>query len=728
MKYFFFLVLFSVQFVFAQEIVSPIGAIKRGAPKTITKATPTIDSTFIYTFDTLTLPFLDEFSRNNFPSFNAQPGDANVTEENYFLLLDLADVPYASTTLFSTTATKKYTTSAGTTTETDLPLISIKIADFQNYPVVYSVMQVYPPYSIYDTLDYVNTIDTVQIASPDIKQDSVTVFKVYDANPLVRWIDKHAYHNYTFALNPWTLGVATLDGVDEHGYPYAIGTTQVGYADYLTSKVIDLSANSPSDSVYFSFLYQFEGLSDPAETEDSLVLEFYNKNTDHWDWIWGKSGSPVSDFKRVHIPVDQADYFTNGFQFRFKNYGGLSGLLDIVNVDYVHLRAGSGYQDTVFKDFAFVYPLGSLIETYTQVPWEHWLATPTHMNPQVKTVVRNGSNLPENNLNGNVDVKFNAVTEGNFTMIAQDLSGQNINYAPFTTYTSYHDFTGGYVFSITPPANTKTFDIVAQAGAQFPNYALNDSSFTQQIFENVYAYDDGSAEQAYGLNQAQGRIALKFTPYKADTLMGVRMYFAPTVNDVSNKLFLITVWSDNAGVPGTVLYEDDFFNPRTPIYEDERGKFTDYILNTRLPMDGSIFYVGTRQVDPVSLNIGFDRNNPQTGKLYYSINGGVTWSASSASGVPMIRPLFQTPDNYDLSVFEKGEEVNWGVYPNPTSGIVSIQWNETQAFPGAQLIDAQGRILEQVSVETLQLDLSNRPCGIYLLKLNSGNNVLKIMR
>ena len=94
----------------------------------------------------------------------------------------------------------------------------------------------------------------------------------------------------------------------------------------------------------------------------------------------------------------------------------------------------------------------------------------------------------------------------------------------------------------------------------------------------------------------------------------------------------------------------------------------------------------------------------------------------------MIRPLFQTPDNYDLSVFEKGEEVNWGVYPNPTSGIVSIQWNETQAFPGAQLIDALGRILEQVSVETLQLDLSNRPCGIYLLKLNSGNNVLKIMR
>ena len=732
---------FFVGFVsFGQEVLSPIGAMKReGSPRRSLnlKSTTNIDSTFIYSFDTLSLPLLDEFSHSKFPNLDAQPGDPNVTEQKFHLLLDNGtNVPLTNDKVFSTSPTRRSTTSStGTTTQADLPLITVKIADFQHYPVVYSTIQLYPPYNIYDTLDVSGNViplsDTIYLTNPDTKQDSVTVFFAHDVSPDKYWTDLSAYHNYTHAVNPWTLGVVTFDGLDETGYPYAINTTQVGYGDYLTSKTIDLSSYTPNDSIYLSFLVQSQGFGDPTEIQDSLVLEFYDAADAEWDRVWAtRGGGALGAFKVGHLRVINAAYLTNGFKFRFKNYGALSGMLDEFHLDYVHLRNGSGYQDTLFKDYAFVYKVGSLIDKYTEVPWEHWVNQPTHMNPAVKVTVRNGSNISENNMNGSVKVNFNGTTEGTFVLNGQTLSGTQINYAPRTVYSSLHDFTGGYTFSTTPSATTKTFDIIGNAGAQFPNLSLNDSSYTQQVFENVYAYDDGTPEQVYGLNQVQGRIALKFVPYQADTLLGVRMCFVPSIKDLSNKLFLLTVWADNNGVPGAVIYQDEFFYPRTPIYEEGRGVYTDYLLNDgeRLPLNGGAFYVGTRQIDIDPLHIGFDMNNPQQSNLFFSLNGGVTWANSSKAGVPMIRPIIKTMDNPDLAVDEFEKEIDWNVYPNPTTGIVNIEWRSEGAFPGAVLVDSQGRTLLNVTAEDLRFDLSDAPGGIYFLRLNNSQIVKKIIR
>lgn len=716
---------------FGQEVLSPIGAMKRevSAKRSLNlKSITNIDSTFVYSFDTLSLPLLDEFSHSKFSILDAQPGDPGVTQQQFFYLTDLSNVPLTVDKKFSTTPTKRYSTSAGITTQTELPLITIKMADFNNYPVVYSAIQLYPPYNIYDTLDFANAPDTIALSNPDTKQDSVIVFFAHQVNPNKYWTDLSAYHNYTHAVNPWTLGVVTFDGLDETGYPYAIGTALTDYADYLTSKTIDLSSYTPNDSIYMSFLVQRQGFGDAPELQDSLVLEFFDQGADQWKRVWAINGGPENGFKLGHLKIVNAAYLTNGFKFRFKNYGGLSGMLDEFHLDYVHLRSGSGYQDTLFKDFAFVYNIGSLIETYTEVPWEHWVNNPTHMNPSVKVSVRNGSNIPENNLNGTVKVDFAGTTEGSFTMVGQTLSGA-LNYAPRTTVASVHDFTGGYTFSTTPSSTTKTFDVIASAGAQFPNLSLNDSSYMKQVFENVYAYDDGSAEAAYGISQVQGRVALKFQPYQADTLLGVRMCFVPTVKDLSHKLFLLTVWGDNGGVPGAVLYEDQFFYPRTPIYEEGRGVYTDYILkDTRLPLDGSAFYVGMRQIDADPLNIGFDKNTPQTNKLFYSLNGGINWSNSSLSGVPMMRPIILTGDNFNLAVDELSKEIEWTVYPNPTTGMVTIDWKSEGTFPGAVLVDSQGRTILNVQTEERQFDLSDAPSGIYFLRLNNTQVVKKIIR
>jgi hypothetical protein len=725
------LLLVSTTAVFGQESLVPIGFEPRGTGKKNTlKSTETLDSTFVYTYDTLSLPILDEFSTSKFQNHAAGFNDPNVTEQQYFRMLDLSDIPLPATAVFTSQITKRYSTNAGVDTETNLTATQIKLGDLSNYPIQYSTVNAYPPYNIFDTLDFPNDPDTIFIDLPDYTQDSARIFSAHLSDQNAIWIDSTAYRNFTHAVNPWTLGVATFDGLDANGYPYLFGSTSTGYADFLTSKSIDLSGNIPNDSIYLSFIVQREGFGDVPEPNDSLVVEFFNSVENDWDRVWSINGGNLGDFKLGHIRISQANYLTDGFRFRFKNYGGLSGMLDEFHLDYVYLRSGSGYEDTLLKDFAFVYPVGSLIETYTQVPWDHWVNDPTHMNPNVQVTVRNGSNIFENWSNGNVDVAVSGVTEGSFTLFGQNLANGELNYAPRTTYQSYHDFSGGYSFSTTPPAEEKVFDIVATATAPFADITVNDSSYTTQIFSNEYAYDDGSAEMGYGITGTQARFAYRFDPYEADTLIGVKIHFVPTIYDLSDKLFLITVWADNNGVPGNVLYTDDFFNSRFPVYEDERGVFTDYYLpDTFVSLAQAPFYVGYRQIDADRLNVGFDRNNNNQSKGFYSLNGGVTWSGTTMAGSPMIRPVFSTANNYDLGVFEnKPSVVNWTVYPNPTNGLFTIRFDQADSYQGAIVRSINGQVIGTLSKEETSFSLENYPQGMYFIEAIGVPSMAKVIR
>lgn len=105
------------------------------------------------------------------------------------------------------------------------------------------------------------------------------------------WQDRFAFVNRTFAIQPPTMGVATLDALDENGNVYAHADGAGFQADYLTSLPIRLDYNFTlnremrvSDSLYLSFYYQpaggslagveWERLGNRPEGRDSLILEF----------------------------------------------------------------------------------------------------------------------------------------------------------------------------------------------------------------------------------------------------------------------------------------------------------------------------------------------------------------------------------------------------------------------------------------------------------------------
>ena len=693
----------------------------------------TFDSTFVFVPDTIQLPVFDDFSTNKFQQYNGDINAPGVTSELFYQLTNpVTLLPLDNSLVYTGQVTFKRTYDIVSTVFTDsiFGTTNVRVGDLSSYPPQYSEFELYPPYFIFDTInDPGNTVDTIWVTNPPYVQDSARIFFQPVNDPQKIWLDEYAYHNYRFAKDPRSLGVVTFDGLDETGYPYEIGTAMTNYADKLTSKPIDLQPYNSSDSLYFSFLYQAEGLGDIPESGDSLIVEFYAPELQEWNRVWGVEGDTVYPFRAANILVSNPIYFKKGFQFRFRNYGSLAGGLDHFHVDYVHLRTLSAYDDTLFKDFAFVYPLNSLLQTYTSVPWDHYKeSTTSKMTDSLLIKLHNGSPTAENYQNGQVSVSYNSTLEGNFILQGFNLAESNINYNPQTTHTSYNDCSNGYEFDRTKPGIEQSFEVRATASAQFPNFTLNDSTVFYQEFYNYYSYDDGTAEAAFGPTGTQARLAIEYNSYQADSLIGVNIHFVPSVTDVSSNIFLLTVWNDNNGKPGSVIYEDDVFFPRNPQYGDNENVFiTYYFKDTMKVAVGTKFHIGWRQLDAVRLNAGLDRNIDNSSKIRYSVDGGFTWLSSPFTGSAMIRPVFSTTLDTTLAQIDFIETQDIILYPNPTSDIVHFMENNMEVTYQFVLYNSVGQFIE--SNYASEVELTDLDRGIYFVQFPEvSSKIFKIVK
>ena len=695
------------------------------------KITNSFDSTFIYISDTLTLPFFDDFSKNKFQKYEEDFNSINTSSTKYYKLIDNSSNPINSKEKFSSQITYRRTFSEDHLSYSDENLnpIQIKIGDLSKYPVSYESKNVYPPFYIYDSLENPNDkSDTIWLLTPDITQDSATQFFKKIADPSSVWLDDFAYHNYRFPLNPWSIGVATFDGLDQYGKAYELGSSISNYGDYLTSKPINLSNYNAADSIYLSFLYQSGGYGDMPEESDSIIIEFFAKDLNQWIWIWGDNGSNDLDFKVGHICLKNSEFFKNGFQFRFKNYGNLSGGFDQFHLDYVHLRMNSGIQDTLFKDFSWVYPINSLLKNYSSVPWDHYKNNPLDkMSNNVNLVIRNGSNISENNsLGTKINIKYNGNLENSIIIPGITMSNGNLNYQPRTTYSSLHDFSQGYHFDENKNSLKPKFDIIGICEAQFPNFNQNDTTFSEQSFENFYSYDDGSAEAAYGLIGAQSELAIQFTPYESDSIIGIMSNFVESGNDVSDKLFLLSIWDDIDGKPGNILYRDNIYFPRSPVYSNTNNNYHINFLNNKIKVNGK-FYIGWKQLDSERLNIGFDKNNINNDKVFYSLNNGVSWKNSSVEGTIMLRPLFSTSLDSQLGIDNINNNIeNIKIFPSPTHNFVTIVCDPEKYF-GVEIYSLDGIFIQKETSSIV--DLTNFPTGFYIFKtIGENQKNLKIFK
>lgn len=682
------------------------------------------EDSFIYRYDTLNLPFIDDFTSNHLSRRVRDLNDPRLTDTTVYRLY-LNGQLVSDTTGFVTDTTFYYQIGA------DSSIISrteqfngiVEVHNLQSFPTTTILRNVYLPYNVYDTVG--RPLDTIPVA-PSLFQDSAQYYFV-DAEADNWYTDRDVLINETFAIDPPTRGVATFDGLNEFGLPYNIDLAITVKADYLTSVPIDLS--STSDTTYFSFFYQPKGLSlDPPERNDSLVLEFYNSTNQRWAKVWGVGGFLADTFTQAFVKVE-TDFLTNAFQFRFRAYASSAGAFDQWHIDYIYLDDQRTFNDKSVKDITFVNAPPPLLKYYFAMPWWHFKPNP--------------GNFMVDSLK---DLRIRSLHDGGLNVFNKVVIEDTVN------NTEFYRFPTNDRFSIIPPGFSIDFDYPLNF-AYPPTYIdsagvleviadidfrpgptdapdlirANDTLTSKAILDNYYAYDDGTAEAGYGVNPRASvgglfsYLAVEYNMPIADTIGGLQIYFLPQRfifdnNPITSQSFEITIWSGLN--PSQVIYQKaERYNP---IYTEPNG-FITFWLDTLIPVPQN-FYIGFKSIGPLSLNVGYDLNNNNRDKTFWSLDGQ-SWSNPSSGifdGSSMIRPVFRKKEwGVGLVKQSKNESTAIMVYPNPVREQLMIAIKGKEKLDAYQLFDARGKLV--LSGHLQKLELGHLPRGLYFLRIELDN-------
>ncbi len=517
------------------------------------------------------------------------------------------------------------------------------------------------------------------------------------------WMDYQVYVNNHMSVNAPTLGIATFDGLNEQGLPYDIQAVGMsGPSDTLSSKAFQLQNRRGSDSIYLSFYYQAEGLGEAPEINDSLVVDFYNKNG-FWNTVWGTPGTSVGVWKQVLIPVIDTNFLHSGFRFRIRNYSSLVGFLDHWHVDYVRLAANRLYNDTVVYDFAYSTTPGNLLKNgFTQVPYLHFKSDSSRF-------LSNGHQTTFNVLGYGIQTIATAAS------YVEPRSGFQIHSQSLVANSTSNTRTY-FPFSI-PLIGTDSFelDAVYSIGSNSSIIKSNDTIKRRYVFYNQYAYDDGTAEYGYGLNTNGGRIAYRFISTRADSLRGVSLSFIPIKTDVSRELFTLMVWK-SIPEPGTgkgeqLIYQSNFQKPK---YQRFYNGFVNYDFDSAIAISDT-FYIGWQQNTDKVLSLGLDRNDTANSNMFYNVAG--TWQSSGIPGAWMMRPILGKRANLKIPTQDLQRE-SISVYPNPAQEQLFISGLNTLESPSFEIYSSMGQKMQSGFIFDGQIQLNPSMHGLMFLNIN----------
>lgn len=551
--------------------------------------------------------------------------------------------------------------------------------------------------------------------------------------------DSTVFINSNFAVSPITIGVATFDGLDAHGYLYGHGSSFAFPADTLTSLAMRLDSiftgtphvSSPADSIYFSFFYQPQGYGEKPDGEDSLLLEFYASNQNKWVEVWSAGGTSYAAFealngspwKCVMLAITDTAFLNDGFKFRFRNYASYadlsfpswSGNADFWNIDYIFIDSDRDYTDTIPSDLAFRERKETLLKNHYVMPWNQFLANVSgEMASEIDVAYTNYSASLLN------------VTE---RLVITDLSGTTSTYnsglsaanlAPQTD-TTFHRNPMPYTYTSLVSENAEFLVQMSINTATISDpIKENDTLAFYQRFYNYFASDDGTAEAGYGLTLNGAKASFRFDLNTPDTLRSVLMFFNRTVNDANQIYFYLTIWNDNGGIPGNIIYQQGGVRPE---FEDEFYNFHTYTLDNPLPVSGSI-YVGWVQTTDEVLNLGFDKNNDRSDRLFYNTDGN--WYNSLYAGTPMIRIVVGSENEPHVGIEENENTVS--LYPNPCNNCGMVNFSDSD-LKKVSVIDLNGRLVLQSMCEG-NLYTGDLRAGFYTIvveKTSSQPVILKLV-
>jgi hypothetical protein len=382
----------------------------------------------------------------------------------------------------------------------------------------------------------------------------------------------------------------------------------------------------------------------------------------------------------------------------------------------VRLDRNRNASDTVIRDVAFSELPGSMLKKYESIPWDHFkVGYNTIYNPYVSINYFNNDSIIRNvtrSLEIYDEVWDELYSPGNSS--AQDiLPGTLSSYDISSIYPFQFSRGDTSIYTIKTWLRTDDFDNKA-----------NDTIQRKQVFKDYFAYDDGSAERAYGLRGQgtnNGLIAVRFDSYIADELGGVDVYFTQLKDSLNlGYYFKFMVWNDFEGMPNELIYEDE--TDYSVVYADLLNKYVRFKFKQPVGISGK-FYVGILQFNQFLLNIGLDVNKPSNGNLLYNL--GSEWLQSSAPGTLMLRPFVQR--SYSSAIEEDPEFNTIKIWPNPADEYIRFAQPEGAMDTDIQIsiYDITGKLVDSYKRFQQEIFTGALPEGIFFVFFSSPTGVFK---
>ena len=566
-----------------------------------------------------------------------------------------------------------------------------------------------------------------QAVSSTIQLPFIDDFSYDQAEPDQQlWTNRGVWINNSFGINPYSVGVATFDAIDSDGRHYDHASSQPYIADFLTSQPIDLS-KADSTSTYLSFYYQPQGNGNAPEAGDSLILQI-TSGDGVWTNLWAMAGTDLPTFRKnvlhlqpnrpdtlefalVMLPIKKSEYFTSNFQFRFFNYASLAGSFnpsatincDHWNIDFVYLNDGRSASDTVFYDIALVEPAATILKNYTSIPWSHYNSAINTENTRLNIHIRNHW---ERTMKAEVRIRIKDVD--NNVYLKDSITMGTGNYDGLENIKRTFAYDDNPIVNNGGESATYLFECELYTDKD-ELIAGNNRFYTYQHFGNYYSYDDGTAENAYGVDASSAQVAYLYTPYKADNLVGLSICFLPS-NPVESAadVFNICAWENNNGKPGRMLRCDEVARPA---FGEGQNQFMEFEFTEPLPVDKSVF-VGWQQTSKLRLNVGWDVNRFSQSKIFYNVSGD--WLPTSFTGSLMVRPIF---GHMSTNIAETESVSGISVYPNPATDILNIDGIDGSCRATVYSLTGQILICESDS----KINVSSLQSGIYIIQIENGS-------
>jgi hypothetical protein len=530
----------------------------------------------------------------------------------------------------------------------------------------------------------------------------------------LKWDFSGTTYTETIGINPPSIGMLLFDGVDENGTPYSVQQTEQGNADKITSKPFDLSVSgaTTSNSLYLSFFWQLGGRGELPDENDVLILEFLNADNT-WSTVWSQTGGVLLDRTTFQQEVIQIDLrFQHAeFKFRFFTKGRLSGPFDSWLIDYIFLNTNQNTTNQTFRDRSLTRRNRLRLGDFGAYPRE-LLADEN----------QNWSTVSNEFLN--LENRFRAmeysIAIGDTTSQLVFPINENTPFDPVPNSKERRSFESRTLANIPIPENNSELEIsTSLTSGDGLFFEINGSDTTRHLnvdfrdndqvktyfpLRDFFAYDNGSADYAAGINQRSGFLAVQYNTPSEVYLKGISINF--TNPRQANQAVDILVWKD--------LNEKPIFRKEVLIpIKQANEQFLYFSLDTNIKVNGP-FYIGFAQFTDDFIFVGLDKTNDFGEKIFYNVVGA--WVQNKeVKGSLMIRPHISLGTPF---VEAEIPDEKLRIYPNPVESYLNIEG----IFSQIRIFDSFGReiFLERIlSTKGEIVTFKGQRSGIYVLNVSN---------